>query len=124
MTGQASPREEAMRYLLLICQDETAPITPEERTSMVRDTKAWVDEMDGRGVRLLGSKLRPVSETSTLRVRDDNLLVSDGPFAETKEQIAGFDIVECASLDHAVEVASRHPVARTGSIEVRPYWQE
>jgi hypothetical protein len=52
------------------------------------------------------------------------VLVSDGPFAETKEQIAGFDVLECADLDEAIEVASRHPVARIGTVEVRPFWQE
>jgi hypothetical protein len=113
-----------MRYLLFICADETAQISAGERAAMARDTQTWVDEMDRRGVRLLGEALRPVSETTTLRVRDDQLLVSDGPFAETKEQIAGFDIIECASLDDAVEVASRHPLARTGAIEVRPYFEE
>jgi hypothetical protein len=113
-----------MRYLLLICQDETALSTPAERAAMARDTQAWIAEMDGHGVRLLGEALAPVSETTTLRVRADKTLVSDGPFAETKEQIAGFDVIECASMDDAIAVASRHPVARTGGIEVRPYWQE
>jgi hypothetical protein len=113
-----------MRYLLLICRDETTRFSPGERAAMARDTQAWAEEMDGRGVRVLGEPLRPVSEATTLRVRDQTVLVSDGPFAETKEQIAGFDILECASLDDAVEVASRHPVASTGAIEVRPYWEE
>jgi hypothetical protein len=52
------------------------------------------------------------------------VLVSDGPFAETKEQIGGFDIIECASLDEALEIAARHPAAASGTIEVRPLWQE
>jgi hypothetical protein len=113
-----------MKYLLLICQDETVRVTGEERAAIERDTQSWLDEMDGRGIRLRGEKLRPVSETTTLRVRNGTVLVSDGPFAETKEQICGFDIIECAGLHDAIEVASRHPVALTGSIEVRPYWQE
>jgi hypothetical protein len=57
-------------------------------------------------------------------MRGGDVLVADGPFAETKEQIAGFDIIECADLDEAIDVASRHPVARFGSIEVRPFWTE
>jgi hypothetical protein len=113
-----------MRYLLLICQDQTARCTPAERASAARDTQAWIDEMEGRGVRLLGEALGPPSETITLQVRAGKMLVSDGPFAATKEQIVGFDVIECASMDDAIEVASRHPVARTGGIEVRPYWQE
>jgi hypothetical protein len=75
-------------------------------------------------VRLLGDRLRPVSDATTVRVRNDELLISDGPFAETKEQIGGFDVIECADLDEAIEVASKHPVARFGAVEVRPFWQE
>jgi hypothetical protein len=85
---------------------------------------AWLKDVDGRGVRLTGSQLRPVSDATTVRTRGGDVLVADGPFAETKEQIAGFDIIECADLDEAIDVASRHPVARFGSIEVRPFWTE
>jgi hypothetical protein len=55
-------------------------------------------------------------------VREDEVLLSDGPFAETKEQMAGYDLIECADLDEAIEVASKHPMAKLGSIEVRPVW--
>jgi hypothetical protein len=108
-----------MKYLLMIIGDETIQIGPGEA-----DAGPWVAEMDGRGVRLLGDRLRPVSDATTVRVRNDELLISDGPFAETKEQIGGFDIIECADLDEAIEVASKHPVARFGAVEVRPFWQE
>ena len=67
-----------------------------------------------RGVRLQGDRLRPASDATTVRVRDGEVLIVDGPFAETKEQIAGFDILECADLDEAIEVAAKHPVARFG----------
>ncbi|HEX9540564.1 MAG TPA: YciI family protein [Streptosporangiaceae bacterium] len=113
-----------MRYLLLICVDETVQLSPGEGAAMQSATESWVAEMDGRGVRLQGEPLRPVSEATTVRVRGGEMLVSDGPFAETKEQIAGFDLLECADLDEAIEVASRHPVARIGTIEVRPFWSE
>jgi hypothetical protein len=72
-------------------------------------------------VRLQGSALGPVTDATTVRVREGEVLISDGPFAEAKEQIGGFDILECADLDEALEVASKHPVARYGSIEVRPF---
>lgn len=85
---------------------------------------SWVEEMDGRGVRLHGARLRPVSAATTVRVRGDEVLLSDGPFAETKEQVGGYDLIECADLDEAIEVASKHPVARFGTIEVRPIWEE
>ena len=111
-----------MKYMLLICVGEDVQLTPEEGAEMERATLAWVDEMDGRGVRLQGAPLQPVSDATTVRVRQDEVLISDGPFAETKEQIGGFDILECTDLDQAIEVAAKHPVARIGTIEVRPFW--
>jgi hypothetical protein len=111
-----------LKYLLMICADESVELAAEEAATMGTRTESWVEEMDGRGVRLQGDRLRPVSDATTVRVRDREVLVADGPFAETKEQIAGFDIVECADLDEAIEVAAKHPVARYGVIEVRPFW--
>jgi hypothetical protein len=108
-----------MRYMLLICGDETLEVSPEESSA-----EAWVEEMDGRGVRLHGTRLRPVSDATTVRVRDGEVLLADGPFAETKEQVGGYDLIECANLDEAIEVAAKHPVAKFGVIEVRPVWEE
>ena len=68
------------------------------------DIDEWVDEMDGRNVRQLGELLAPSSDATTVRVRDGKMLLTDGPFAETKEQICGFDIIECADLDEAIDV--------------------
>ena len=82
-----------MKYLLMICADESLELTPEERAAVGSDTESWVAEMDGRGVRLQGDRLRPVSDATTVRVRDREVLIADGPFAETKEQIAGYDII-------------------------------
>jgi hypothetical protein len=113
-----------MRYMLLVCVDESIQLSPEESAGMDRDTLAWVAEMEGRGVRLQGAPLQSVSDATTVRMRGGEVLISDGPFAETKEQIAGFDIIECADLDEAIEVAARHPVARIGTIELRPFWVE
>ncbi|MEV3921050.1 YciI family protein [Actinomadura coerulea] len=111
-----------MRYLMLICGVEEQEMTPREQDAMIADTEAWVKEMDGRGVRKFGDRLRPTDTATTVRVRDGETLLSDGPFAETKEQILGFDLVDCADLEEALDVASRHPSARRGSIEVRPLW--
>ena len=113
-----------MRYLLLICGDEAMRLSPEESDRMRRDTLAWVEEMDGRGIRLRGEPLRPVSDATTVRIRDGKLLVSDGPFAETKEQVAGLNILHCADLDEAIEVASRHPTAKIGTFELRPMLEQ
>ncbi|MEC3993085.1 YciI family protein [Actinacidiphila sp. DG2A-62] len=111
-----------MKYLLLICADPNTEVTPEDEAGMAVGTADWVTEMDGRGVRLQGSRLRPVSDATTVRVRDGKVAVADGPFADTKEHIAGYDIIECADLDEAIEVAGKHPVARFGTIDVRPFW--
>jgi hypothetical protein len=110
-----------MTYLLLICVPENAQLTPEESAAIGPATDSWVAEMDGRGVRREGQPLRPVREAAVVRVRDNQVLISDGPFAETKEQIAGYDVIECSSLAEAIEVAAKHPVARFGAIEVRPF---
>jgi hypothetical protein len=83
--------------------------------------KAWDAEMISRGILVGGGVLRPGSETTTVRVRGGEVLVIDGPFAETKEQIAGYAVLECASLDEAIEVSSRHPTAKIGTFELRPF---
>jgi hypothetical protein len=111
-----------MQYLLMICGVESDTEEPLDQDLAPR-TLAWVDEMDGRGVRKFGSRLRSTSTATTVRVRDGEALLSDGPFAETKEQILGFDLIECENLEEAIAVAARHPSAGTGSIEVRPLWQ-
>jgi hypothetical protein len=108
-----------VRYMILVCVDESVEVSPEESLPT-----AWVQEMDARGVRKFGSRLRPVSDATTVQVRDGEVLLSDGPFAETKEQIGGFDLLECEDLDEAIEVASKHPGAKFGTIEVRPLWED
>ena len=110
-----------MTYLLLICISENVQLTPEESAAMGPATESWVAEMAARGVRKEGAALRGVREAVNVRVRDGEVLVSDGPFAETKEQIAGYSVLECASLEEAIEVSSRHPTARIGTFELRPF---
>ena len=110
-----------MRYLMLVCGDPAVELPAEERAAMGPATEAWVEEMDGRGVRILGQQLTPVQDATTIRVRGGEVVVADGPFAEAKEQIGGFDILECADLDEAMEVAAKHPVARFGALELRPF---
>ncbi len=113
-----------MKYMLLIVAAEGPRMTPAESAEMAAATTAWVREMDGRGVREQGHRLRPVRDARSVRVRRGKLSVTDGPFVETKEQIAGFDLIECSSLEEAIEVASKHPVASIGTVEVRPFWDE
>jgi hypothetical protein len=103
------------RYILLVCTDPA--VVPGEATPI----GTWVAETDGRGARLFGSELAPPGSARTVRGKDELAIVTDGPFAETKEQIAGFDLLECADLDEAIEIAARHPMARNGILEVRPF---
>ncbi len=112
-----------MKYLMFVCVDDELA-TPEAFENMGRDTTAWVEEMDGRGVRVQGNRLEDPSTATTVRVRGGEVVLADGPFAETKELIAGFDILECADLDEAIEVAGKHPVSRIGSLEVRPFAED
>ena len=112
-----------MKYMMLVCAPEGVELSPQEQAEIGPATDAWVREMEGRGIRLEGHQLRPVSDATTVQMRSGDLLVSDGPFAETKEQIAGFYIIECEDLDQAIEIASRNPGARHGTIEVRPVWE-
>ena len=107
-----------MRYMLFVATDPEAEPYDAERD----DIQDWVKEVYGGGKGVLGDRLREPQDARVVRVRGDELLVTDGPFTESKEWIAGFDILECASLDEAVEIASRHPMARFGRIEVREFW--
>ena len=106
-----------MRFLLLIRGDESAAAHADDGCD------GWSERMLSRGVLCGGGGLRPPAEGKAVRVRRRQLMLSDGPFAETKEQIGGFDIIECEDLDEAIEVASKHPVAKYGAIEVRPFWE-
>ena len=111
-----------MKYMMLVCADEATELSPEDAAQMGPATETWVEEMDRRGIRLEGDRLRPVADATTVSVRAGEVLLVDGPFAVTKEQIAGYDIIECADLDEAIEVASRHPTAMIGTFELRPFW--
>jgi hypothetical protein len=114
-----------MRYLLMVCTDEDAVEvrSAEERSAVRAEFDAFGAEMGRRGVLLGGDRLRPTSDATTVQVRDGEVLVGDGPFAETKEQIGGYCLVDCRDLDEAIEVASKVPGARFGTVEVRPIWE-
>ncbi|MEY9964749.1 hypothetical protein ABIA33_002791 [Streptacidiphilus sp. MAP12-16] len=105
-----------MKYMMFVCTDTEPDTDPENEP----DIDVWVAENDAAGRRLQGMVLAPKSTATTVRVRNSQLLVSDGPFAETKEVIVGFDLLECEDLDEAIEVARAHPMARRGRIEIRP----
>jgi hypothetical protein len=114
-----------MKHLMTIAgntehsSDGTA--APEVLAFMQRELPRWIEEMDSRGVRLFGRELDLPETAATVRVRDGQTLVTDGPFAETKEFMAGFDLLECADLDEAIEVTAKSPIAMFHTIEVRPF---
>jgi hypothetical protein len=113
-----------MQYVLLITGDESADeaMSPEEADARTAEYGAWAQECAARGALRGGERLRPTSDATTVRVRDGEVVTVDGPFAETKEQIAGYFVIEVDDLDQAVQAASMLPGARSGSIEIRPIW--
>jgi hypothetical protein len=121
--GSSSERERQMNYLLFIWADNGVP-TADELTEIQRDLPAWIDDVNGRGIRLFGRELDLPENAATVRVRDGKTLVIDGPFAETKEFIAGFDVLACGSAGEAVDIAAVNPIARIQTLELRPLRDE
>ena len=114
-----------MQYLLLIYQNETAPEMnePAALEKMSGDYREFTQSILKSGHMRGGDALQRTSTATTVRVRNGKLLQTDGPFAETKEQIGGFYLVDCKDLDEAIEVAAKIPGAQLGTIEVRPIWE-
>ena len=111
-----------MKYLCLIYDDEQqwARMPKEENDAMMGEYFAFTNETRGSGHFIAGEALQPVATATTVRVRNGRVSTTDGPFAETKEQLGGFYLIEAADLNEAIQVASRIPSARIGSVEVRP----
>jgi hypothetical protein len=108
-----------MKFMLLVCYDPSEP-TPQDPGGLTIDE--WLEETQRRGVRLDGDRLQAPEAARTVRSRGGRVVVTDGPFVETKEVMAGYDIIDAANLDEAIEIASKHPMARIGMIEIRPFW--
>lgn len=108
-----------MQYVMLVRVDPELAATTE-----IEDVAPWVDEGTRRGLRVQGAPVEEPGTATTVRVREGQVLLSDGPFAETKEVIAGYDLLEAPDLETAVEYAGRHPVARIGALEVREVWED
>ena len=111
-----------MKYLLMIYndQDANAKKTPAERDRTMQEYWAFTKEVKDRNVYVAAEALTPTSSATTVRVRNGRTMTTDGPFAETKEQLGGFYLLDCANLDEAIELAAKIPHAAEGSIEVRP----
>jgi len=113
-----------MKYMLLMYADESKGLqTPEEQQAHAPETwYALMDEMKAAGVLVSNNGLSPVANATTVRVREGKALITDGPFAETHEQLGGFFLLDCKDLDEALRWAAKIPSAMLGSIEVRPLW--
>jgi hypothetical protein len=113
-----------MKYLMLVCwdADEMNARPDPETVAAAADEEPfpWLDDLRTRVIWITGDQLAPPRSARSVRVRDGKKQITDGPFTETKEAVGGFDLLECDSLEEAVEIASRHPVAAIGTIEVRP----
>ena len=111
-----------MKYILLIHDDEQAwgKLGEAERQKIYGEYGQFSQEIKASGQYLAGAQLHPTSTATSVRVRDGKRLVTDGPFAETREQLGGYYLVEARSLDEAIALAARIPSARMGTIEVRP----
>ena len=115
-----------MKYMLLMYANESegSKIPPEELEAVQQTWLSLLQEAKAAGVLLWNNGLSPVANATTVRVREGKSLITDGPFAETHEQLGGFFLLECKDLDEALRWAEKIPHAKYGSVEVRPLWSE
>ena len=111
-----------MRYMMLIYGDEATEPRPDSENAgkMMAGYYQFTQDVQQRGISQAGEALQPTSTATTVRVRDGERLVTDGPFAETKEQLGGFYLLTCENLDQAIDLAAKIPGAHRGSVEIRP----
>jgi hypothetical protein len=109
-----------MQFLLIICHDDN--FRPTER--LISDIHTWTKEMTDRGIRVYGNPLRPAGDATTVRVRNGKLTRTNAPFTNSTEKMCAYELIEYGSTDEAVEVASKHPMAKAATIEVREVWNE
>jgi hypothetical protein len=109
-----------VQYILLIYSDENADADSD--ADVLRRYGAFTEEVRGNGKLVTADRLKPTTAATTVRIRNGETLVTDGPFAETKEQLGGYYVLDCENLDEALAYAAKIPTAESGSIEVRPVW--
>ncbi|MBC3766251.1 YciI family protein [Neptunicella marina] len=111
-----------MKYMFLIYENEAkfASLPEHEQHALFGEYMGFTEEMQAKGVLIAGDPLKEVATATTVRVKDGQMLSTDGPFAETREQLGGYYILECQNLDEAMSYAAQIPAAKTGSIEIRP----
>ncbi len=113
-----------MKYLLLMYADESiaSKFSQDEFQAAAKTWAEFVQDLSASGVLISNSGLAPVANATTIQVRNDKTLITDGPFAETHEQLGGYFLVDCKDLDEAIGWAEKIPAAQYGSIEIRPLW--
>jgi hypothetical protein len=113
-----------MRYVLMVYVDEkkTAAMPPNEMGELMGGYMALEQELAAKKAKAAGEALQPIAAATSVRVRDGKTVVTDGPFAETKEQLGGLYVLDCKDLDEAIAWAAKVPDARNGTIEIRPIW--
>jgi hypothetical protein len=123
--SRAISRRKTMQYLLLLHTDEKAmqAATPEQTGATLAAYGAYMKAMADAGVNQGGQRLRPTSTATTVRVKDGKTQVLNGPYAEVKEQLGGYFLIDAPDLDAAISWAARCPSAQHGAVEVRPIWQ-
>jgi hypothetical protein len=111
-----------MRYMMLVYNDQSdeSRLSLEDRSGVMAAHMAFASEMRSRGIMKGGDELHPAAIATTIKVRGGETLKCDGPYAETKEQLGGYYILDCADLDEAIECAAKIPTAKAGSVEIRP----
>jgi len=109
-----------VKFLFLIAHDDAFAPTPQ----LLKGIHDWVERASASGLRLHGAPLVPASQGRTVRIRQGEAKVAAGPFSKSREQACAYELVECASLEAAVEAAKSHPMATAATIEVRPVWGE
>jgi hypothetical protein len=109
-----------MKYMLLIYLDEQKPLSESERQECYKESTELAQQLDSCGQYLAANPLQPTSMATSVRMRNGKRLVTDGPFAETREQLGGYFLIEAKNLDEAITVAARIPMARKGTVEIRP----
>lgn len=114
-----------MRYLLMIYGDEAEDMkaSPAEQEANMAEYYAFTNEVRAKGLYEGGEALQPTNTATTVRIREGKLMSTDGPFAETKEQLGGYYLLNCENLDQAIEYAAKIPATRSGSVEIRPIWE-
>jgi hypothetical protein len=108
-----------MRFMLFVCAGPDLQLSPEDKAALPGEVEAWATDLADRGIRLMGHVFEPAGQAKTIRRRDERLEIVDGPVTTADEPIAGFNLLECGTLEEAVEVSATHPMAKHGSLELR-----